>query len=67
MVTPQAQRRPILPRILGMIERVGNALPHPGTLFALMAVLVVVLSGIFARMDLVVIHPGTGEEIRPST
>lgn len=65
MATTQTQRRPILPRILGTIERVGNALPHPGTLFALMAVLVVVLSGVFAGMDLVVIHPGTGEEIRP--
>lgn len=60
-----AQRQPFLQRILGFIERVGNALPHPGTLFALMAVAVVLLSGLFARMDLVVIHPGTGEEIRP--
>jgi aminobenzoyl-glutamate transport protein len=65
MATTQVQRQPWLPRVLGWIERVGNALPHPGTLFALMAVLVVVLSGIFARMDLVVTHPGTGEEIRP--
>lgn len=65
MATTQVERRPLLPRILGWIERVGNALPHPGTLFALMAVLVVVLSGIFSRMDLVVTHPGTGEEIRP--
>src|SRR5690625_6826556 len=51
--------------ILSAIERVGNALPHPGTLFALMALLVVVLSGIFASFDLVVTHPGTGELIRP--
>lgn len=65
MATTQVQRQPWLPRVLGWIERVGNALPHPGTLFALMAVLVVVLSGIFARMDLAVTHPGTGEEIRP--
>ncbi|MDQ3674357.1 MAG: AbgT family transporter, partial [Gemmatimonadota bacterium] len=45
--------------------RVGNALPHPGTLFALMALLVVVASGIAAQFDLVVTHPGTGKEIRP--
>lgn len=51
-------------RALGFIERVGNALPHPGTLFAGMAVLVVLLSGIFSRFDLAVTHPGTGEVVR---
>jgi aminobenzoyl-glutamate transport protein len=54
-----------LDRSLTIIERVGNALPHPGTLFALMALLVVVASGIAAQFDLVVTHPGTGKEIRP--
>lgn len=53
-----------LSRSLTFIERVGNALPHPGTLFALMALLVVVISGIAAQFDLSVMHPGTGEEIR---
>jgi aminobenzoyl-glutamate transport protein len=52
-------------RSLTFVERVGNALPHPGTLFALMALLVVVLSAITAQFELVVQHPGTGEEIRP--
>lgn len=52
-------------RALGQIERVGNALPHPGTLFALMALLVVLLSGVIAQLDLAVTHPGTGEVIRP--
>jgi aminobenzoyl-glutamate transport protein len=54
-----------LNRSLTVIERVGNALPHPGTLFALMALLVVVLSGITAQFNMVVTHPGTGEEISP--
>jgi aminobenzoyl-glutamate transport protein len=52
-------------RALGAIERAGNALPHPGTLFAAMALLVVLASGAAARMDLSVVHPGTGETIRP--
>jgi len=55
----------LLTRALNVIERVGNALPHPGTLFALMALTVVILSGIFAQFDLAVTHPGTGETIRP--
>ena len=61
---PQPPRRTLLDRSLGFIERAGNALPHPGTLFALMALLVVLASGLFASLDLSVIHPGTGETIR---
>ena len=50
---------------LGAIERVGNALPHPATLFALLAVLVVIVSGLAAQAGLEVTHPGTGEIVRP--
>jgi len=58
-------REPLLTRWLNVVERVGNLLPHPATLFALLALLVVIVSGIAAQFDLVVTHPGTGEEIRP--
>lgn len=51
-------------RFLSVIERVGNALPHPGTLFAIFAFAVVVISGIVSLFDIEVIHPGTGETIR---
>ena len=54
-----------LNRSLTFIERVGNALPHPGTLFALMALLIVLASGVASQFNLVVTHPGTGAEIRP--
>ena len=50
---------------LGTIERVGNALPHPATIFAILALAIVVLSGIAATTGLEVVHPGTGETIRP--
>ncbi|MBD3226502.1 MAG: AbgT family transporter [Caldithrix sp.] len=50
---------------LDIIEKVGNALPHPATLFAIFALLIVVASGIFARIELSVVHPATGEIIRP--
>ncbi len=52
-------------RSLGIIEKVGNALPHPGTLFALFAIAVVILSGITSLFNLEVTHPGTGEIIKP--
>ncbi len=55
----------LLARSLNFIERAGNLLPHPATLFAIMAVAVVILSGVAAQFDLAVTHPGTGETISP--
>jgi len=52
-------------RFLGIIEKVGNALPDPVFLFALLAMLVIVISGITSLFSIEVIHPGTGETIRP--
>ena len=52
-------------RFLTIIEKVGNALPHPATLFALFALGVVIISGIASLFNIEVIHPGTGETIRP--
>jgi aminobenzoyl-glutamate transport protein len=51
-------------RLLSLIERGGNALPHPATLFALMACLVIAVSWIAAQFELTVTHPGTGEPVR---
>jgi aminobenzoyl-glutamate transport protein len=59
------RRRGAIARFLDMVERVGNALPDPTTLFALMALAIVVLSGIAARFDLAVTHPSTGKLIEP--
>ncbi len=61
---PAAQGAAIT-RLLGVIERVGNALPHPATLFAGLALLVVLLSGLFKWLGVSAAHPGTGEEILP--
>ncbi len=51
-------------RFLTVVERVGNALPHPATLFAGFAVFVIVLSGLLSWFDLSVVHPGTHKEVR---
>ncbi len=66
-VTPPASksRRSLLDRFLGVIERGGNALPHPATLFALLALLVVVASWIAAEAGISVTHPTTGKTIAP--
>ncbi|MCW8849069.1 MAG: AbgT family transporter [Melioribacteraceae bacterium] len=52
-------------KFLGLVENVGNKLPHPTTLFALFALAVIILSGIVSLFDFEVIHPGTGEIIKP--
>jgi len=44
-------------RFLHVVEWLGNALPHPVTLFAFFAVGVVVLSGILGYFDVAVIDP----------
>ncbi|TPV92540.1 MAG: AbgT family transporter [Myxococcales bacterium FL481] len=49
---------------LRWIEVAGNRLPHPGTLFAMMAVLTVLMSQVFAALDVAVQHPSTDETIR---
>jgi aminobenzoyl-glutamate transport protein len=58
-------RRNYFDLFLTVVERGGNMLPHPATLFAILALTVVVASAVAAAFDLEVTHPGTGEAIRP--
>jgi aminobenzoyl-glutamate transport protein len=62
---PSASRRKAVDRFLDVVERIGNALPDPTTLFAGLAVLVVLVSGVAAQFDLAVTHPTTGKLIEP--
>lgn len=50
-------------RALNGIERVGNALPHPATIFGLLAVAVVIASAITSAFGVSAMHPGTKELI----
>ena len=59
--------RGIFTTFLSMVERLGNLLPHPVTLFAIFAAGIVLLSGLASWLDLSVedIRPDTkGDEIR---
>lgn len=58
-------RRGAVDRFLGIVERAGNLLPHPATLFFLLTVFVVVASGIASQFDLAVAHPKTGDLVSP--
>lgn len=50
--------------MLNWTERVGNALPHPATLFALFALAALLFSALGHLLGWEVIHPGTKELVR---
>lgn len=52
-------------KFLGIIEKVGNKLPNPTTLFAGFALAVLFLSWFVSQFEFSVVHPGTGQEIKP--
>lgn len=61
---PDAPARPTLfQRFLDGIERTGNALPNPATLFALLAVVVVLLSWVLHQAGVAVTNPASGQTV----
>ncbi|PNL17582.1 Aminobenzoyl-glutamate transport protein [Micrococcus lylae] len=50
-------------RALDFVEKAGNALPHPATLFAALAVLVVLLSWLFSTLGVTAEDPVEGGQI----
>lgn len=50
-------------RFLNIVERSGNALPHPATLFLIFAILTLIASGIGGYLNWQVIHPANNEII----
>jgi aminobenzoyl-glutamate transport protein len=52
-------------KALNWTERIGNALPHPATLFALFAIGALLFSALGHFLEWEVIHPGTKEIVRP--
>ncbi|MFC2090309.1 AbgT family transporter [Bacteroidota bacterium] len=57
------KKKTFVARLLNTTEKVGNALPHPATLFLLFAISVVVLSYIAHLVGWSGIHPGTKEQV----
>ena len=49
-------------KFLDFVEWLGNKLPHPVTLFAILAVLTLIASAIFSMMGIAVEHPGEDNE-----
>jgi aminobenzoyl-glutamate transport protein len=58
-------RRSALTAALDGIERIGNALPNPATLFLIMAAIVLVASAVTSALGVTVFHPKDGSPITP--
>jgi aminobenzoyl-glutamate transport protein len=55
----------LISRLLSLIEGIGNALPHPATLFAIFAAILVALSWMLSKLEVVAINPMDGTEVVP--
>ena len=51
-------------RVLDFVERAGNRLPDPLTLFAVFSALVIVVSWLASALGVAVVHPGTQETVQ---
>jgi aminobenzoyl-glutamate transport protein len=54
---PKARKKRLLPRILDVVEDVGNRVPHPAVIFVILIGMVVLLSHVLYRMGAAVTHP----------
>jgi aminobenzoyl-glutamate transport protein len=61
----EKKKRSFLDKSLNFVEKAGNALPHPATLFGLFALATLVLSAVASWVDWSAVHPATGEVVHP--
>lgn len=59
----EKQKRKLGVRFLNFVERGGNALPHPASLFGILALLVLFFSWLGSVIDWTAIHPATGQTV----
>jgi aminobenzoyl-glutamate transport protein len=62
--SPPPRKPGLAQRALDWVERAGNQLPQPVTLFAVMIAIVLAASLLFSLLGTSAVHPGTGETIR---
>jgi len=61
----ESKKKSLLDRILNFVERAGNALPHPATLFGIFAIATLIFSALAYWVDWTAVHPATGETVSP--
>jgi len=58
------KKKTAMDQFLNFVERVGNALPDPASLFIILAIITLILSAVFGSMGASAVHPGTGKTIK---
>lgn len=58
-----AEKQSLFMRFLNGVERVGNKLPDPVTIFFALWFIVMIISAIVAKSGVTAVHPGTGETV----
>lgn len=61
--TTQQEKLPRIVRAMAVIERAGNALPHPFWLFWILSAILAVVSAVLAGFDVSVVSPSDGETV----
>jgi aminobenzoyl-glutamate transport protein len=59
----QKNKTSLMSRFLNLVEKGGNALPHPASLFGILALLALLFSGIGHWLGWSALHPATGEQV----
>jgi NAD+ diphosphatase len=62
--TQSQPKKSLMDCFLNWIERAGNKLPDPVSLFVLLSIVVLILSAILGSAGVSAVHPGTGKEIK---
>jgi len=57
------QKKSLMNRFLNIIEKGGNALPHPASLFGILALLALIFSAIGYWLGWQAVHPATGNQV----
>ena len=64
MAKTDERQKGFFDKAMDFIEKIGNAMPDPVSLFIILAIVVVVLSAILGSMGYGAVHPGTGKTIQ---
>lgn len=59
------KKKNFLDKILLFVEKGGNALPHPATLFGIFALLIILLSAVAYWLGWEAVNPATGKIVTP--
>ncbi len=64
MAKAEVKQKGFFDKAMDFIEKIGNAMPDPVSLFIILAIVVVILSAVLGSIGYGAVHPGTGKTIQ---